>query len=74
MMELTSEQAPSQDRIWGGAEPPKVVLLDPKSGLFEPHPLKPPTKNPFLAHSVDKSGPFGRFGVVPQPPWLRACQ
>ena len=43
-------QARSQDRIWGGAEPPKVDLLDPKSGLSEPHPLNPPTKIPFLAH------------------------
>ena len=31
-------QARSQDRIWGSAEPPKSGLLDPKSGLFEPHP------------------------------------
>ena len=43
-------------------DPQKVDLLDPKSGLFEPHPLNPPTKNPFLAHFVAESGPFGRFG------------
>ena len=41
-----------------------VDLLNPKSGLFEPYPLNPPTKTPFLAHFVTKSGPFGRFEVV----------
>ena len=42
----------------------------PKLGLFEPHPLNPPTKIPFLAHFVAKSGPFGRFGIAnpPSPP------
>ena len=30
-------QASSQGRIWVGAAP-KVDHLDPKSGLFEPHP------------------------------------
>ena len=32
------KQAHNQDRICGGEEPPKVDLLDPKSGLFEPQP------------------------------------
>ena len=68
----------SQDRIWEGAEPPEVDLLDPKSGLFEPHPLNPPTKTPFLVHFVAKSGPFARFGGVEcashpsQPPGLHS--
>ena len=59
----------------GVRDPKKVDLLDPKSGLFEPHPLNPPTKTPFLAHFVAKSAPFGRFWVMrrtPAPPWLRA--
>ena len=40
-------------------------LLDPKGGLFEPHPppsLNPLTNTQFFAHFVTKSGPFGRFG------------
>ena len=44
----------------GVQDPSKVDLLDPKSGFFE-HPLKPPTKTPFVAHFVAKSGPFGRW-------------
>ena len=56
--------------VWG---PPKVDLLDPKSGLFEPHPLNLPTKTQFLVHFVAKSGPFGMFGVVRRTPWLWAC-
>ena len=54
--------------------PPKVDLLDPKSGLFLTSPPYPPTKTPFLVHVVATSGPFGRFGgcVTPTaPPWLR---
>ena len=44
-------------------------LLDPKSGLFfQPHPSYPPTKTPFLAHFVAKSGSFGRFGGCVAPP------
>ena len=63
-------QARSQDRFGGGGaqNPKKVDLLDPKSGLFEPHPLNPPTKTPFLAHFVAKSGPLGRFGGCFAPP------
>ena len=54
--------------------PPKVDLSDPKSGLFEPHPLNPPTKTSFWAHFVAQSGPFARFGGHPlHPPWLQAC-
>ena len=49
-------------------DPPKVDLFDPKGGLFEPHPLNPPSKTPFLVHFVAKSGPFGRFGGVSHPP------
>ena len=45
----------------GGAE-------SPKSGLFEPHPLNPHTKTPFLARFVAKSGPFARFGGVRRTP------
>ena len=68
------EQAHSQDRIWGGAEPPKVDLLDPKSGLFLTSPSQPPYKNPIFGHFVVKSGPFARFGgdtshpCTPTPP------
>ena len=54
-------QARSQGRTWGGAEPPKVDFWDLKSGLFEPHPLNPPTKTPFWAHFVAKSRHFARF-------------
>ena len=46
-------------------------LLNPKSGLYEPHPLNPPTKTQFLAHFMTKNGLFERFGVVrrtPAPP------
>ena len=60
MLMNIKEQARSQDRF-GGAGPQKVDLLDPKSGLFEPHLLNPPTKTPFLAHFVAKSGPLSRF-------------
>ena len=58
-----SMQARSQDRFWGGAGPPK-------SGLFWTSPPLPypPTKTPFLAHFVAKSGPFGRFGGCVAPP------
>ena len=61
-------QARSQDRFWGLRDPQKVNLLDTKSGLFEPNPLNPPTKTPFLAHFVAKSGPLGRFGGCVAPP------
>ena len=40
----SANQARSQDQFWGGAELPKVDLLDLKSALLEPHPLNPPTK------------------------------
>ena len=58
----------------GGVQNPQNVdLLDPKSGLFEPHPLNPLTNTLFFAHFVAKSGPFGKFGGVhhthsPPPP------
>ena len=64
-------QARSQDRIWGGVGPPQKWTFWTQNGLFEPHPLNPPTKNPFLVHIVAKRGPFGRLGVVrrtPTPP------
>ena len=51
--------------VW---DPQNVDLLNPKSGLFEPHPLNPLTKTPVLAHFVTKSGPFGRFGRVSRTP------
>ena len=66
-------QARSQDRFGGVQDPPKVDLSDPKSGLFELTP-NPPTKTPFLAHFVAKSGSFGRFGgciAPPHPPGYR---
>ena len=56
------------DFFWGGADPKKVDLLDPKSGLFEPHPLNPPTKNPFLAHFVAKVDLLADLGGVLHPP------
>ena len=60
----------------GGAEPPTVDLLDPKSGLFNLTPLTPIQKSQFLTHFVAKSGPFGRLGgrfVAPlHRPWLGA--
>ena len=43
-------QARSQDHWWGTG-PQNVNLLDPKSGLFETHPLNPLTNTPFF-------GPF----------------
>ena len=46
----------------GVRDPQRVDILDPKSGLFLTSPPYPPTKTPFLAHFVTKSGPFGRFG------------
>ena len=54
----------------GVRDPPKVDLLDPKSGRFWTSPPYPPTKTPFLAHFVAKSGPFGRFGgcIAPTAP------
>ena len=57
----------------GCGTPKKVDLLDPKSGLVEPHPPYPLTKTSFLVHFVAKSGPFARFRGCVAPPWLRAC-
>ena len=70
---LSIKPSRSQDRFWGVQDPQKVGLLEPKSGLFEPHPLNPPTftKTPFLAHFVAESGPFGRFGGCIIPPSYR---
>ena len=51
-------QARSQDRFWRGAGPPKSGPFGPKSGLFWTSTPYPPTKTPFLAHFVAKSGPF----------------
>ena len=59
-------------------DPPKVDLLDPKSGLFEPHPLNPPTKPQFwptLWLKVDLLADLGWCIAPPPPhthPWLRA--
>ena len=63
-------QVRSKDQFWKVQDPPKVDLLDSKSGLFEPHPLNPLTKAPFLVHFMAKSGPFDRSGVycTPYPP------
>ena len=69
-------QAHSQDRFWGGARLPKCGPFGPKKCTFWTHPLNPPTKTPFLAHFVTKSGPFSRFGVVcrtPPPPATGLC-
>ena len=68
-------------------DPKYVNLLDPKSGLFEPHPLNPLTKNKtkqnktkqktFLTHFVTESGPLADLGgggaSRHQHPWLRVC-
>ena len=72
MMMMMMMSRPVARIDWGGAGPQKLDLLDPKSGLFEPHPLNPTTKIPFLAHFLAKSGAFGRLGVR-LTPWLRAC-
>ena len=54
---------------FGGLQNPQNVdLLDPKSGLFEPHPLDPLTNNPFLPILWLKVGPFGRFDLLTPPP------
>ena len=69
--------ARSQDRFWGVQDSKKVDLLVPRSGLFEPHPLNPPTKTPFLAHFAAKSGPLGRLGgcvALPAPPLATGLQ
>ena len=42
--------------------PPKVDLLDQKIDFLNLTPLNPPSKTPFLAHFVGKSGTFARFG------------
>ena len=48
----------------GGLRNPKYVdILDPKSGLFELHPLTL-LQTPIFAHFVAKSGAFGRGGGV----------
>ena len=49
----------------GGRIPQNVDLLNPISGLFEPHSL---TNTPFFAHFVANSGHFGRFGGCVAPP------
>ena len=61
------KQARNQDRFWEGAEPPKVDLLYQKKKKRED--LLSLTsltllQKPIFSHFVDKSGPFGRFGVV----------
>ena len=60
-------------RIEGGVRNPKYVdILDPKSGLFELHPLTL-LQTPIFAHFVAKSGAFGMGGgcIAPTaPPWL----
>ena len=56
----------------GGLRNPKYVdILDPKSGLFELHPLTL-LQTPIFAHFVAKSGAFGMGGALhpPHPPWL----
>ena len=54
---------------FGGCGTPKEwTFWIQKVDFFEPHPPYPPTKNPFLAHFVAKSGPFGRFGGVCRTP------
>ena len=60
---------------WGVQNPPKVDLLDPKSGLFEPHPFNPPTKTPFWSTLWPKVDPFARFGgCITQKTWdLLGC-
>ena len=51
----------------GVQNPPKVGLLDPKSGLFEPPPPQPSHKTPFLAHFMTKSGLPDLGGCVAPP-------
>ena len=57
-----TSQACSQDRFWGGVGPPK-------SGLFEPHPLKHPTKTlfwPTLWLKVDLLADLEIFAAHPR--------
>ena len=61
-------QAHSQDRFGEVQDPQKWTFWTQKVDFFEPHPPYPPTKTPFLAHFVAKSGPFGRFGGCIAPP------
>ena len=54
---------------FGGVQDPKKwTFWTQKVDFFEPHPPYPPTKTPFLAHFVAKSGLFGRFGGCVTPP------
>ena len=41
------------------------VRDSPKVDFLDLTPLNPPTKTPFVAHFVAKSGHFGRFGTPP---------
>ena len=66
--ELFTNQARSQDWIWGGAEPPKSGPFGPKKWTFWTSPPQPSYKKPILAHFVAKSGPFARFGGCCTPP------
>ena len=65
-------QARSQNRIWGGAEPPQQwTFWTQKVDFLNITPLNPPTKTPFLAHFVPKVDLLFRFGGVrctPVPP------
>ena len=66
---IWSPQARSQNRIW--KTPPKVDLVDPKSGLFEAHPSnKTPIFGPLCGHKWT----FASFGgcIAPPPPPLLA--
>ena len=56
---------------------PKVDLLNPKSGLFEPHPHQPSYKNPIFGPLCGQKWTFCQiffWGCIapPAPPWLRA--
>ena len=58
---ILTSQACSQDHFfWGGGGMQDL----PKVDFLNLTPLNPPTKTPFFAHFVAKSGPFTRFGGV----------
>ena len=51
-------------RIKGGgvySTPKMWTFLNPKSGLFEPYPLNPPSKTPFFGTLCDWKWTFGRY-------------
>ena len=65
---LTKGRPVARVDLGGCGTPKKWTFWTQKVDFFEPHPPYLPTKTPFLAHFVAKSGPFGRFGGCVAPP------